>query len=181
MGIEPRLSVCVYYDRNRDTEKVIMQDIRQVSIQDIRQFSVTGVRWRRSQGSVGREFSSTWHTVAWVGWRAVQFVCFSREHGFYFIPCSLKSRHVWRWGVWFISIPAPCTPFPSSFWPQSVIENFQYICVTRLHLVRHSVYRRLYQVYEITLYQLERLSKEMRRWLCTWTGKDWAESCLKCF
>jgi hypothetical protein len=175
MGIEPRLSVCVYYDRNWDTEKVIVQDIRQCS--------VTGFRWWRNsepgwRGSVGREFSSTWHPVAWVGWRAVQFVCFSREHGFYFIPCSLKSRHVWRWGVWFISIPAPSTPLPSSFWPQSVIENFQYICVTRLHLVRRSVYRRLYQVYETTLYQLQRLSKEMRGCLCTWTGKDWVESRL---
>lgn len=35
----------------------------------------------------------------------IQFVCFIREHGFYFISRSLNSRHVWRWGVWFISIP----------------------------------------------------------------------------
>jgi len=99
-----------------------------------------GIRWRRNsevgrQGAVIREFSRLGMRGRGWGRRQIQFVCFIREHGFYFISCSLKSRHVWRWGVWFISIPAPVpsvTPTPR---PQSVIENFQYICATLLLLL----------------------------------------------
>jgi hypothetical protein len=58
------------------------------------------VQWAENFRRLGTQFRRR-------GEGAVQFVCVSREHGFYFILCSLKSRHVWRWGVWFISIPIP--------------------------------------------------------------------------